>query len=359
MLRSATHVLTLVTLAASAFAQGAVYTQSNAAGSNQVLAFARAGGGLTPSGVYSTGGLGAGSGLGSQGAVTFSRDGRFLLVTNAGSNDVSVLRVTPAGLQLTDREPSQGMFPTSVAIGGELVFVLNAGMQPSVAGFLLDNAGQLAPLPGSFATLAMGSAPAQVGLAPGGQQAIVTERATNLIDLFPILPGGALGAAVQIASAGATPFGFEFGRNNVLIVSEAAGGAADASSVSSYVIGPGALTAISSAVPTTESAACWIIMARNRRYAYTTNTGSSTVTGYRVSPVNGALTILDVDGVTGDLGAGANPLDGATSQDGKYMFVLSPATNEIASFFVRIDGSLEKLPSQLGLPSTSFGLAAR
>lgn len=359
MQRSCTLLFAAAALAASAAAQGAVYTSSNSAAGNEVLAFARSGGMLAPAGVYSTGGLGAGSGLGSQGAVTLSRDGRFLLVANAGSNDVSVLRVTPMGLQLTDRESSQGMRPTSVAIGGELVYVLNAGMQPSVSGYLLDNNGDLAPISGSLALLSMGSAPAQVGLAPGGRQIIVTERATNLIDLFPVLPGGALGSPQQIASAGATPFGFDFGRNNVLIVSEAAGGAANASTVSSYAIAPLALNVVSPAVPTTESAACWIIMARNRRYAYTTNTASGTVTGYRVSPSNGALMRLDFDGVSGDLGAGANPLDGAVSQDGKYMFVLSPATGEIAVFFVRANGSLEKLPSQLGLPSTAFGLAAR
>lgn len=359
MLRTCTVSFASAVLTASALAQGAVYTQSNSATGNQVLAFARSGGMLAPAGVYPTEGLGAGAGLGSQGAVTLSRDGRFLLVANAGSNDVTVMRVTPAGLQFTDRESSQGMRPTSIAIGGELVFVLNAGMQPSVSGYLLDNNGDLEPIPGSFASLAMGSAPAQVGLVPGGGQIVVTERATNLIDLFPVLPGGSLGAPQQIASAGVTPFGFDFGRNNVLIVSEAAGGAADASTVSSYSLAPLALNVISPAVPTTESAACWIITARNRRYAYTTNTGSGTLTGYRVSPSTGALTRLDFDGVTGDLGAGANPLDGAVSQDGKYMFVLSPATGEIAVFFVRVDGSLEKLPSQLGLPSTAFGLAAR
>ena len=46
-------------------------------------------------------------------------------------------------------------------------------------------------------------------------------------------------------------------------------------------------------------------IARQQRFAYTTNTASGTVTGYRVAPGTGALTRLDASGVTGDLGAKA------------------------------------------------------
>lgn len=360
MQRFAPTLFAALVLTVSAGAQGSVYTQSNSVQDNQVLAFDRSSGGaLSAAGSFATGGAGIGGGLGSQSAVTLTRDGRFLLVTNAGSNDVSVMRIDATGLTLVDREPSRGMRPTSVAEHTGRVYVLNTGATPNVAGFTLSSMGDLQPIPAMPSNLAMGSAPAQVGIGPGGAQVFVTERATNLIDIFALSASGALGAAVQIPSSGATPFGFEFGRNDTLIVSEAAGGATDASSTSSYRIGLGSLTTVSSALPTTETAACWIVLARNARYAYTTNTGSGTLTGYRVAPGTGALTRLQFDGVSGDLGAGANPLDGATSLDGKYMYVLSPATNEIAAFFVRMNGTLEKLPSQLGLPNTAAGLAAR
>lgn len=354
-------IAALVALAVPSAAQsmGAVYTQTNDAAGNAVLAFDRTGGMLTPAGSYSTGGLGVAMGLGSQASVVITRDGRFLLVTNAGSDDVSVLRIDPSGLTLVDREPSRGDRPTSVSQRGSRVYVLNAGMNPNVAGFTLTPMGDLVPVTAAPSSLPAGSAPAQVGVGPGLGQVFVTERATNVIDVFPIMPSGGLGAPAVVPSNGATPFGFEFGRNDNLIVSEAAGGAMDASSVSAYRIGAGTLTTVTSALPTTESAACWIILARNGRYAYTTNTASGTLTGYRVSPMSGALSRLDFDGVTGDLGAGSNPLDGASSMDGRFVFVLSPATGEIASFFVRVNGSLEKLPSELGLHSTSFGLAAR
>src|SRR5207248_7379662 len=66
---------------------GAVYVMSNAPAGNAVLAFDRAANGaLSPAGSYATGGNGTGAGLGSQGALVLSADGRWLLAVNAGSN---------------------------------------------------------------------------------------------------------------------------------------------------------------------------------------------------------------------------------------------------------------------------------
>jgi 6-phosphogluconolactonase (cycloisomerase 2 family) len=216
------------------------------------------------------------------------------------------------------------------------------------------------PIVGGLRPLSAGTtAPAQVAIAPAGTHVVVTERATHLIDLFPIESGGLLGAPTFVPSVGQTPFGFEFGKKDTLIVSEAFGGAPDASAVSSYELSSaGLLTSISPSVPTTETAACWIAVTRGGRYAYATNTGSGTVSGYRVFPT-GTIELLDADGVTGDLGAGADPQDASITRDNRFLYVLSPATNEIAIFAVRQDGSLEKLPSLLGVPSSARGLVAR
>lgn len=58
----------------------------------RVLAFRRgADGALEQAGGYPTGGAGLGAAhLGSQGSVILTTDGRHLLVTNAGSDDISV-----------------------------------------------------------------------------------------------------------------------------------------------------------------------------------------------------------------------------------------------------------------------------
>src|SRR5262245_8753838 len=91
---------------------GAVYTMDNATNQNHVIAFTRsADGQLTPAGSFATAGSGTGSGLGSQGAVTLSDNARWLFACNAGSSEISVFRVTPTGLVLTDKVSSEGKRP--------------------------------------------------------------------------------------------------------------------------------------------------------------------------------------------------------------------------------------------------------
>src|ERR1043166_2602074 len=95
--REASHMMNLRTLALAALVAlaslaaataaeasslrsgGAVYVLSNGTAGNAVLAYARADdGSLTPAGSYSTGGNGTGAGLGDQGALVLSADGRSL-----------------------------------------------------------------------------------------------------------------------------------------------------------------------------------------------------------------------------------------------------------------------------------------
>jgi hypothetical protein len=85
-----------------------VFVQTNEQGTNRVLAFGRGpDGALEPAGEYPTGGAGLGAvHLGSQGSVILTSDGRFLLVTNAGSNDVAVFAVRHDGLELVRTTPS-------------------------------------------------------------------------------------------------------------------------------------------------------------------------------------------------------------------------------------------------------------
>src|SRR5215210_4923928 len=121
---------------------GAVFVQSNEAEGNRVLVFGRGpDGALVQRESHLTGGRGDGSPhLTSQGSVVLSRDGSRLLVTNAGSDDVSVFAVDGAALTLLDRVATRGAAPKSVAEHDGRVYVLNAGA-PSLAGFrLTENA---------------------------------------------------------------------------------------------------------------------------------------------------------------------------------------------------------------------------
>lgn len=355
--------LALLATSALAAAQGEVYTQSNDTAGNMLLSWQRdPAGGLSQLATFATGGLGSGDGLGSQGAVTLSDDGRWLLVVNAGSDDVSVFSLTGPAPALVDTEPSLGVRPISVSIRQSLVYVLNAGdmsTAANIAGFRISSTGDLTPIPNAIAALSEDQpGPAQVTIDRVSRQVIVSEKMTSKLGLYRLMTSGEVMAPTFIDSVGMTPFGFAISQENVLFVSEAFGGMTDASAMSSYDVQMGSLTNVSPSVPTTETAACWVVLTANGQYAYTTNTGSGTVSGYAVDPMSGAVSLLDADGVTGDLGAGANPLDAAFSAGSGFLYVLSPATGEIAGFSVSADGSLTDIGSTTGLPGTTVGLAA-
>lgn len=349
----------LPTLALGFAQPGAVFTSTNAAGPNHVLAFPRNPDGLLGSPTsYATGGQGAGSGLGSQGAVVLSRNARWLFVANAGSNNVSVFRNTPHGLKLTDVEPSGGEFPVSITVHRDIVYVLNAGGTSNVTGFRLSNHGTLRPIAASTRLLsAAASDPAQAEFAPDGKALIVTEKATNQITRFTVGSDGRLGAGTSVSSATPTPFGFAFDRSGHVIISEAAGGAPGASVLSSYEVdGPSGVSPISPSVATTQTAACWVLLARDFRLAYTTNTGSGTVSVYDVSP-DGTLTLAHA--VAANTGAGSAPIDMALSRNGRFVFVLAPGgEGTLRPYAINADGTLRGLGPVDGIPPTAYGLAA-
>ena len=131
---------------------GFVYMQTNEPERNRLLAFRRAGDGtLTPAGAYETGGAGDGMPhLTSQGSVVLSGAGRYLLVTNTSSGDLSVFAVGQGGLSLVETVAT-GRAPKSAAEHGGLVYVLNTG-EPSLAGFRLGG-WKVRPLAGSRRSL--------------------------------------------------------------------------------------------------------------------------------------------------------------------------------------------------------------
>jgi 6-phosphogluconolactonase len=351
-----------LSLAASASARGdggggAVYTLTNAAAGNGVAVFDRGrDGSLTPEGTVSTGGLGTGAGLGSQGALVLDRDRLFAV--NAGNNTISSLEVDGDEVELEDVASSRGVRPISLTVHGPLLYVLNAGdatTPANITGFLVFR-GELIPLPGSSRPLSAALPdPAQIEFTPDGRVLVVTEKATNRITTFRVFFGFASGPNAQ-PSAGQTPFGFAFDPRGRLIVSEAFGGAPDASVLSSYDVSrSGAVSVIDPNVATTETAACWVVVTKDGRFTYTTNTGSNSITGYAIGR-DGDLTILDADGKTAD--TGATPIDAALSKDSTFLYELSSGAGEIGGYAVNSDGSLDPLGTVGGLPAGVVGLAA-
>jgi 6-phosphogluconolactonase len=341
-------------------APGAVFTESNAPGPNEVIAFTRAAdGSLRATGRHPTGGQGTGQGLGSQGAVVLSDDHQLLFVVNAGSDDISVFVVGPHGLELVEREPSGGDMPISLTIHKELLYVLNAGVPNNITGFRIADDGTLTPLAGSTRPLSGPMvAPAQVEFTPHGDFLVVTEKRTNLIDTYRVGRDGVPGVPFINRSHGLTPFGFAFDQKEHLIVSEAFEGAPDASAMSSYdVLDSGALHVLSGSVPTTETAACWVIVTNDGRFTYTTNTGSNSITAYIITP-DGRLVRRDADGRTAT--TGSMPIDMALSAGSRFLYALNSGDGSISGYRVSSDGGLMPVATAGGLPIGSVtGLAAR
>lgn len=334
----------------------AVYAETNAAAGNEVKVFERdRHGALRATGTYATGGTGTSSGLGGQGAVVL--DGNRLFAVNAGSDSVSAFRVRGGLLELVDIIPSGGDKPISVSVHGGVLYALNAGGAGNITGFKVARTGELSILGGSARPLSgAGVDPAQVEFSPDGRLLAVTEKATNLIDVYTVdRRTGLATAADPQPSAGQTPFGFAFDRRGRLIVSEAFGGATDASAVSSYEVRRGQLDAVSPSVRTTETAACWIVVTGDGRYAYTTNTGSASITGYRIGR-GGELELLDEDGRTG--ATGPMPIDMALAGRSRFLYSLNSGNGTISGFRVRFDGALVPIGATAGLPQGASGLAA-
>jgi len=344
---------------------GAVYTMSNAPEGNSVLMFNRdQAGKLTPAGEFNTEGLGTGTGLGNQGAVILDPANRWLFVVNAGSDDVSVMAIEDDGLVLVDRAHSGGQRPISLAYSHNVLYVLNAGGAVSgtdaISGFHVDSGGKLAPIADSTRALSTkDTSPAQISFNNDGDVLVVTEKATSLVDTFIVDANGVAGPANTHVSAGVTPFGFAIGKRDQVLVSEAAGGAEDQSSLSSYSLGKdGSLTLVSGSVPTTETAACWAVVSNDGRYVYTTNAGSGSISGYKVG-FDGALTLLDADGRTGNTGKDTGPLDMVVSNDGRNLYTLNGRSDTIGAFAIKDKGGLASLNSHVTVPATANGLAIR
>jgi 6-phosphogluconolactonase len=347
--------LAAMTLAAEGGESGAVFVLTNAASGNQVLAYARAADGSlesTPD-VYAAGGAGTGTGLGSQGAIIVSDDRHFLFAVNAGSNTVSSFRVESGGVELADTASSGGTLPTSVTFSHGVLYVLNAGTPNNVTGFTVDRDGDLTMIPGATRPLSGPTTnPAQVQFDRDGSALIVSERATNLLDVFVVANDGTLIGPYPNPSSGPVPFGFDIGHRHTLLVSEAgAGGGA-----SSYVIEPsGGLTAASSMIMTGQRAACWTVVTKNGRFGYVINAGTGNISGFEID-ADGSAALLDADGMTAV--TGGNPTDAALSIDSRYLYVRVAALNAIRVFSIEADGSLTALPSLTGTPAGLAGLAA-
>ncbi|WP_213003459.1 lactonase family protein [Winogradskya consettensis] len=369
---------------------GMVFVQSNDPERNSILAFRRAADGkLTAAGEYPTGGRGGAQKdnpfdpLASQESLVFDRRQHLMIAVNAGSNSVTTFREQDGKLTNPRTVKSGGDFPTSIAVSGKTVYVLNAGGTTNVTGFRLTHDG-LRPLPGSIRKLGVTNAavplftdsPPQVGFSPDGRHLLVTTKSKNTIEVFAAAHDGMLSAKpVTTTSAGDVPFSFVFDPSGHLLVTEAA-----KSGVTSYALRRnGTLDVITPSVESGQQVLCWI--ARAGKFFYGTNPGSSTISLYTVDG-RGKVSIGGKDGVIAAAGGpeavaevaaaasaaakdpdaapakapGAGPIDLAATADGTLLYVQNTLAGTVEGFRVGPNGELTLVETENeGLPAFTDG----
>ncbi len=352
---------------------GYVYTLSNQTAGNKVLVYSRTSEGtLSYVTAYPTGGTGTGTGLGNQGAIALSgnsdghrsdgdhndgdHDNDLLLAVNPGSNSVSSFKVSGNGLQWVSTVSSGGTTPVSVTVNNDLVYVLNSGGSGNISGFRLHADGSLHPIANSIRPLSSASAGvAQVSFVADGNAVVITEKATNKIITYTINSQGIPAMMHSLTSAHPTPFGFAVGHNGNIFVSEAAGGAPGVSALSSYHINDnGTIALVDGPVGANQTAACWVVLTNNGKYAYTTNTGSNNLSTFKVNSL-GSISVLNPISATTENG----PIDAALSNNSKFLYVLNSGSHSIGVYEVANNGSLSSVQTVPGLPVGATGLASR
>ena len=339
----------LASTAAPGFGLGgashAVFVQTDNPSGNRVVAYHRAPDGvLSQAGAYATGGLGgilAGSAvdhLASQGSLSYDPWHSLLYAVNAGSDTVSVFAVHGDRLALRQVLGSGGSFPVSVAVHGDLVYVLNALGGGRLQGYRVLG-GALVPIPGSRRALGLDptaspqftNRPGQVAFTPGGGQLIVTTKDNgNDIDVFDVRLDGRLSAAPAVNSEpGTVPFAISFDLYGHLVIAESGTNA-----LATFALAPSGTTSLIDEVPTGASATCWVAPAGP--FLFASNAGSASESGY-ISSFRGQLALLGA--ATTDAGT----VDASAAAGGRFLYVQAGGSGIVDEFAVGAGASLTEI----------------
>jgi DNA-binding beta-propeller fold protein YncE len=328
-------------------ASHAVFVQSDSTSGNRVVAYHRAAdGALSPAGSYATGGLGGILGgsvvdhTASQGSLAYDPWHSLLYAVNAGSNTVSVFAVRGDQLALRQVLSSGGTFPVSIAVHGDLVYVVNALNGGSLQGYRVLGS-TLVRLPGSSRALGLNPAatpqftntPGQVAFTPDGAQLIVTTKANgNDIDVFGVGFGGWLSAAPVVnAEPGTVPFAITFDSYGHLVIAEAGTNALATFAIS----GHGTLSQLDS-VGTGDAATCWVAPAGS--FLFASNAGSAAESGF-TSSAGGQLTLL------GATATDTGTVDASAAAGGRFLYVQTGGAGIVDEYAVGASGALSQLGS--------------
>jgi 6-phosphogluconolactonase len=369
-------VLTITGAAAATGAQahpgspvvGHAYVNGNTTGTNTVDVLDRhADGSLTPAAgsPVAIGGAGLGAGLGSQGAIQASPHGRYLLAVDAGSNQISVLRVGSDGRPTLVGVPvwSGGVEPVSIAVSRKrIVYVANIGNGGSdYQGFRLSRGGRLIRIPHSRVSVPEGSAVGDVLFNGTGDRLVGTRDNTSLIDSFTVAANGRLTAAAgsPFTAQSLGPIGSEFrpAHPSQLFVSNAHAGPGLGTVSAFRDARDGVLTSVGhSPFPDHQTAPCWVEITHDGKYLFTVNTASGSLSRYAINP-DGSLHLLGTTAISD----GTDALDARLSPDGKTLSVTGGSSHVVSTFAVDGGNLTELAGSPVALPAggSPTGLVVR
>jgi hypothetical protein len=334
-----------------------VYTMSNASTRNVIEGYSSRHGTLQRIVSIDARGRGDPSIAGAvQGSIATDAGNRFLFAVDAGSNEISSFGIDNNGLTFIGKTGSNGSQPVSLTVHDDLLYVLNAG-SGTITGFRISSRGVLRPIANSTKPISGSNAgPAEISFDSSGKVLVVTEKTTNKIDTYSVTDGIPHGPTVH-RSVGKTPFGFAFAPNSeVMVVADAFMGEAGSGAASSYsVTAPDTLTLISGKVGDQNTSPCWVVITADGRVSFTSNTGSDTISSYKVD-AGGALALSVPNGVSARTGSG--PTDLALSPDDKFLFVINLKSQTLGSFRVTANGNLGPIKDAPRLPAHSLGLVA-
>jgi 6-phosphogluconolactonase len=324
-----------------------------------------------PGSPFAAGGAGTGTIVGSQGSLQITRDGDFLLAADAGSNQISVLRIGRNGaLAPVEGSPvgSGGIQPISIAVHDDLVYVANEGngsTGSNYTGFRLSSRGMLTPLSNSTFPLSPTALPGDVLFNPTGDHLVGTEvgpaNGPSFIDSFSVGDDGRLTSAPgsPFPAQAVGPFGSQFRPTSPseLYVSNAHG-AANAGSVSAYRVADNSVLNPIGASPYADkqTAPCWVEITHDGQFLFTVNTAVPSISRFRILN-NGALSLLGST-VFNDP-TGLRPFDARLDPSGKTLYVVDAGLAMVSAFDV--DGGqlreLDSSPFPLPVGATPFGIA--
>jgi len=236
-----------------------------------------------------------------------NQNGTLLFAVNSGSNNIAVFNIHPDGSLSPVHDspfPSGGTDPVSVGLNGNTLVVINKDQDPAQAGtaaaavlpnyttFNVSPGGQLAPVPDSTVSVAVGSSPSQALIASQDNVVFGADFLGGLVQSFSLDPHGALDQNLPQPLPSSIFTGLTGGRLplgmrthpflRILYVD-----ITPVSKVAVYTYDPQGHLTFVRAVADAGAAPCWAIVNHAGTHLYVTNTGDNSIEVYSLAdPLN-------------------------------------------------------------------------